>query len=340
MIRFKDYLNDYLEHYNISKKEFANRISITPKHLSSILSGESDLSYEVIKNISFITDIPIEFIHNIELSYKQNLNIDKYLKKENLTLTQYLNKFKYNYLIKNNYIEFKNPSDKYWVLKDILKYLRVSTPDAIYNLDKEALYKSNCDKEELLLLWLEKCYRETLKQELNEYKNSNIDIIVNKVREFAFNNIFNEKELIKLFNDNGIFLVIEDDIPGSKIRGAFKVLGTKPAIYITRKHKRIADIYFALFHELAHCKTNFNKAKSKSIVSFENKTSDIEIEADKAAYNWMIENSYYDSAKNLGYQIFEEDKVPKCFAAYRLAQDGLLSHSDQFYQKFNPVIFK
>ena len=75
------------------------------------------------------------------------------------------------------------------------------------------------------------------------------------------------KELIKVFNDNGIFLAIEKDLTGSKIRGAFKVLNIKPAIYITKKHKRYADIYFALLHELAHCKSDFNRAKSGSWIS-------------------------------------------------------------------------
>ena len=38
-IRFKDYLIDYLDYNNITNKEFANRIGITPKHLIDILSG-------------------------------------------------------------------------------------------------------------------------------------------------------------------------------------------------------------------------------------------------------------------------------------------------------------
>ena len=39
-IRFKDYLIDYLEYNNITNKDFANRIDITPKHLIDILSGQ------------------------------------------------------------------------------------------------------------------------------------------------------------------------------------------------------------------------------------------------------------------------------------------------------------
>ena len=38
-VRFYQVLNDYLNYNNISIKEFANRIGITPKHLIDILSG-------------------------------------------------------------------------------------------------------------------------------------------------------------------------------------------------------------------------------------------------------------------------------------------------------------
>ena len=90
--------------------------------------------------------------------------------------------------------------------------------------------------------------------------------------------------------------MIQDDLKGSKIRGAFKVFNDKPAIYLTKKHKRIADIYFALLHELAHCKSDFNRAKSGSMVSYldENDSAIYEKEADAKAFNWLVENTIYD----------------------------------------------
>ena len=36
-IKFADYLKEYLEFNNITNKDFANRIGITPKHLIDIL---------------------------------------------------------------------------------------------------------------------------------------------------------------------------------------------------------------------------------------------------------------------------------------------------------------
>ena len=65
-IRFANYLKDYLEFNNITNKDFANRIGITPKHLIDILSGKRDLSSQIIDSISIVTNIPAEYIYKKE----------------------------------------------------------------------------------------------------------------------------------------------------------------------------------------------------------------------------------------------------------------------------------
>lgn len=334
-IRFADYLKDYLEYKNITNKDFANRIGITPKHLIDIFSGKCELSSQLIDSISIVTDIPSDYIYRMELNYKFEMEIEEYLKKEHLTLSQYLNKFAYQFLIKNKWISFIDEKNKMDIVKDILKFLRVKGPEKVYLIDEKIYYKSKNDKPELLLLWLEKCYRETLKQKVEKYNKDNIEKLVNYIRDLAANNIFDEKLLIEKFNKNGIALVIQEDIPGSKIRGAFKVHKDVPSIYITYKHNRIADVYFALLHELAHCKKDFNQAKATNFVSFDEK-SDVEEAADKQAYEWMVDSKYYEKIINsVNYNIDLEDVYPKCFIVYKLAKDKVIEYSSPIYQKYN-----
>ena len=338
-IRFKDYLIDYLEYNNITNKDFANRIGITPKHLIDILSGDSDISSQIIDNISFVTNIPSDYIYKIEANYRLEMTIENYLKEQNLTQTQYLNKYNYRYLISAEYISFIDKTDKLEIIKDILKFLRVPNPDKVYEIDNAIFYKSKNEKPELLLLWLEKCYRNTLKQNVKEYKKENINNLVEYILMCAKKGIFNEQELTDKFNENGIYLVIQDDIPGSKIRGAFRVHRGIPSIYLTHKHHRIADVYFALLHELAHCKTDFNKAQANSLVSYENTIDESEQKADIQAYNWMVSDEYY---KNIccqpDYKIEEEKIYPKSFVVYRKALDKKIAYSSKEYQKYNFLI--
>ena len=336
-IKFTDYLKDYLEINKITNKEFANRIGITPKHLIDILDGKCDLTTNLIEAISIVTNISTDYIYRLELNYKFEKKIEEYLKKNNLTLTTYLQKFNYKYLSQNNWIDFIDSNDKFEMVKDILKFLRVNSPDSLDTIDNSIYYKSKNDKKELLLLWLEKCYRIVIKQNVSKYNNKNIIELVNYIKEMAFKNIFDADKLIKKFNENGIGLVIQEDIPGSKIRGAFKVHKDMPAIYITYKHNRIADIYFTLLHELAHCKRDFNKAKSTSLVLYHD--LDFEEIADKEAFNWMVDDEYYNVIKNDGnYNVKNETKYPKSFVVYRLAHDKKIKYSSNDYQKYNPLL--
>ena len=338
MNKFGKQLGEFLEYKNISIKEFAERVNTTSKNMIDIIKGNVELSQNMIYNIAFVTEIPVSYIENVERSFKMDKVIKSFIDKENISIRKFINLFNYKEFSKEYEFMFTDIMDDYEIAKDILRYLRISNPETLYKVDNSIFYKSKNNKKELLALWLERCYRVVSNQEVKEYNKDNIEVIVNYIREQASKNIFNKEELIKVFNDNGIFLAIEKDLTGSKIRGAFKVLNDKPAVYITKKHKRYADIYFALLHELAHCKSDFNRAKSGSIVTTDDKSvEDYEIKADKTAFNWMIDDKVYQNIKYSSDAIEELDVI-KSFYVYRLASDKLIDYSSKMYQEYNGVI--
>lgn len=332
---FGEELGRFLDYYNISINDFAERIDTTPKNLIDIINGDVSLSFNMICNIAFISGISADYIFNVEESFKIDKNIDEYMKKNNLTIKRLINKFNYKELREKYGVRFRDQRNDYVILEDIFKYLRIMDPELIYKKDNHIFYKSRNDKPELLALWLERCYRVVQEQKIDEYNKDNINSLVNFIREEASNNRFDKNKLINRFNDAGIFLAIEPDLKGAKIRGAFRVLNNKPAIYITTKYNRYADVYFALLHELAHCKSDFNRAKNGSIVSYENESSkeDYEIRADKTALNWMIDDKEYENIiNNKNYSNLN------CFIVYRLARDGYIEYSSSIYQKNNKII--
>ncbi len=341
MNKFGSQLGEFLNDNNISIKEFANRINTSQKNLIDILKGKIELSQNMIYNISFVTSIPVNYIENVESNYKLEVTLKKFLEERNMTVREFINKFSYKEFSKKYNFKFSDERNDYSIAKGILKYLRITDPSLLYKKDNTIFYKSKNDKIELLVLWLERCYKIVSEQKISEYKKENIDIVVDYIRDCAANDEFNEKKLITKFNDNGIYLAIEDDLKGSKIRGAFKVLNDKPAIYITRKHKRYADVYFALLHELAHCKSDFNRAKNGSLVSFQDETmdDDYEIRADKTAFNWMVDDQLYNKIK-YNYNNIDKFEVVKSFFVYRLANDKIISYASKLYQENNKIIVK
>ena len=334
---FGEELGRFLNYYNISNNEFAERIGTTPKNLIDIIDGKVSLSFNMICNISFVSEIPVDYISNVEESFKIDNNIYDYLKDNKITLRQFINKYNYKELRDKYNVNFRDIRDDNTIAEDIMKYLRIIDPKTINKDNNCIFYKSKNDKPELLALWLEHCYRTIKNQELGIYKKENIDILVNFIKKEANNYMFNKERLIKKFNKYGIFLAIEPDLKGAKIRGAFRVLNNKPAIYITPKYNRYGDIYFALLHELAHCKSDFNRAKKGSIISLDNSKSneDYELKADKTAFNWIINDKEYQT-------IVETKKIKSCYApclvAYRLANDNIISYNSKIYQEYNRII--
>ena len=154
----------------------------------------------MIYNISFITDIPVSYIENVELNYKFDNTINVFLEKNNLTIKEFINKFSYKEFSKEYEVKFTDEKSDIWIAKDILKYLRITNPELLYKQDNTIFYKSKNDKPELLSLWLERCYKVVSNQEVGIYDKDNIEILVDYIRDCAKNNIFNKEELIKKFN--------------------------------------------------------------------------------------------------------------------------------------------
>jgi len=333
-------LKKFLDFNNISVNEFAERVGTTSKNLIDIIEGRVSISQNMIYNISFITEISTSYIENVEKSFCLDKIIHHYLVENHLTIRQFINQFHYKELSEKYNIIYNNDRDDYNIAETILKYLRITSPELLYKKDNVIFYKSKNDKPELLALWLEHCYRMVKDQELGVYEKDNIQKLVCFIREEAKNNSFDKEKIISIFNQNGIFLAIEPDLKGSKIRGAFRVLNDKPAIYITPKYKRCADIYFALLHELAHCKSDFNRAKSGSIISFEenHSTEDYELKADKTAFNWMVDDDVYN--KIIKEKNYENNNEILSFLVYRLAFDKMISYRSKLYQEYNRVIIE
>ena len=338
----KERLNDFgselgrlLEFQNISINEYADRIGTTPKNLIDIIDGKVSLSFNMICNIAFISEIPVDYICNVEESFKIDNKIDEFTKENNITVKEYLKRFNYKELSSLYNLKYRDERNDYSILEDILKYLRIVNPRKIYENNNHIFYKSKNDKPELLALWLERCYRIVMNQEIGVYNKNNIDKLVEFIRIEANENKFNRDRLIKEFNKNGVYLAIESDLSGAKIRGAFRVLNDKPAIYITTKHKRYADVYFALLHEIAHLKSDFNRAKNGALISLEEEknSEDYEIRADETALNYMVDSKEYEKILKNGVP----SKV-NSFLAYRLARDGVIKYSSKLYQDSNKLI--
>lgn len=141
------------------------------------------------------------------------------------------------------------------------------------------------------------------------------------------------KHNMKLNNDpyNGIYLVIEGVLKGTKIRGCSLVKDKNPCIYLTRYFRDKASLYFTLYHEIGHIKSDYNKAKSKVIVNAEGES---EKEMDNFSLNEMIPSNIWNKIidnLDIAEEICNENSIPLCFLYSRLAYEGIISYSSKVY---------
>lgn len=336
MIYFGKYLKDYLEFNNISQSEFAMRMGITQKHMNQILNGKTNITLEMAGNIERLTGISSSFIINIENSrkikekileeYGTNENVKKVITKE-----YYINELK-----KNNWITFKDESNILQVCIDLLNFLKVKDFKVVEKLEQQVLFKKTGNDFKKLALWIAHCDEMVQKQEVKEYNHYNLLFLISDLKDYAYQKEINLDEIRNILNSYGIFFVCEKAIKGTKVRGCFKVKGKHPAIYVTDNYAGKDSFFFELFHELGHCKSDYNDAQNKIIIDG---NKEKEEKADKFALNAMIEDDIWkeivesDLKESTLKQVSEKYRIPMSFIVGRLAKINKITYDSKIYQQ-------
>jgi len=328
---FGSILDDYLKYNKISQSDFAERLGVTQKHINSVINGKSEISADLMIGISLITNIDI----NLIVFAEEEKKIYNYLKSKfnsEKEINDYLKKFQIKELKEKKWIAFKDITSPIQNTMDLLDYLNIRNFDILNNYnERKILFKKSNDSSLIKIsLWIARCDKLIKKQKVNKYDKINLKKLLEKLKILRLET-YEENKLIKTFNEHGIYLVIEDALKGTKIRGCTSVKINNPAIYLTRLYKDKASLYFTLYHELGHVKSDYNMAKSKIIIDL---NEDLEKRADKFALNNMIDEKTWikikENKENIK-NICREKNIPVCFATSRLAKENIISYQSKIY---------
>ena len=331
MFGFGSMLKDYLEYHKISQSDFAERLGITQKHINNILNENADISEDLMIAISLITDIDINLITFVETKKKLYNYLNNRFSNER-EINEFLSSFYIKEMEKMNWITLNDKTSYLQNAYDLLKYLNVRDFNIYEKYSKEKIFFKKYDDSNLkkVFLWIKRCDSLIGKQNVSSYNSSNIALLLDDLNKER-NKPFDKSSLIKIFNKHGLYLVIEDALKGTKIRGCTKVVGDNPAIYMTCYLKEKSSFYFALYHELGHVKSDYNKAKSKVIIDGDDS---LEKRADLFAVNQMIdEKTYKMILENFDdkEKICNENNIPLCFLYSKLAHDKIIKYTDKLY---------
>lgn len=336
MVYFGEYLKDYLEYNKISQTEFALRLGVTQKHINEIINGKQKITLEMAGNIERLTGIPSNFIISVENTraieeelikgYGNKKNIDKMLKEE----------YALNDLKKSKWINFKDETNEYQVCIDILNFLKVRNFNAHNNLKDYVLFKKTGEDYNRLALWIARCDKLSVEQEVEEYNSNKFNELIQELKEYSYKESYDLEKIKKILNKYGIYFVCEKALPGTKVRGCFKVKGKTPAIYITSNYIGKDSLYFEIYHELGHCRSDYNMAQNKTIIDGDEER---ENRADRFALNTMISDNEWneiisDYNENRLLILSEKYKTPMSFIVGRLAKNGYIDYKSKLYNKY------
>ena len=335
MVYFGKYLKDYLEFNNISQTEFAMRMGITQKHMNELLNGKTNVTLEMAANIERLTGIDAGFIINVENSKKiKEQIIEEYGSIENvrkvITKEYYINELK-----KNKWVNFRDDTDILQQCIDILNFLKIKDFNVLEKVEQQILFKKTGDDVKKISLWIAHCDEIVKEQKVKEYNSCNLLFLIQDLNIYAYNNETNVEKIKEILNNYGIYFACEKALRGTKVRGCFKVKGKQPAIYITDNYSGKDSFFFELYHELGHCKSDYNEAKNKVIIDG---NEEKEKKADKFALNMMINEYIWKqiletelNQKSIE-EISKKYKIPMSFIVGRLAKINKISYTSKIYR--------
>ena len=297
-------LREVLEERNMSQLELAIRTGVSPKHISTVLNEEKNISVNFAKKLEYALNIDAEFWIGLQALYDRELfEFDELhsISKEEVSVFKSMKEI-FSYIVEKKFISDIKQTEQN--ILELRKYLNVSNLVSIPSLVSSGAFRAqtsvNYDPY-VLFAWQRIC--ESLSEKIETKELSQAEQITKlieicpKIKELSL--LPQEQFIVKLqeyFSSCGIAFVIAPSFKGAPVQGYIKTAQDgKTAICMTFRQKRADIFWFTLFHEIAHFINGDSKQK---FIDFESTENAKELKADLFAQNTLIERHAYQSFIN------------------------------------------
>lgn len=333
-----DTLAEILEDRKMTQFELALRTGVTPKHVSSIVSGKKGVSVSFAKKLEYALGIEAQFWINLQSNYDRE--IFEYNEAHNITseeikvlnnLKEVIQDFQNLGLMK------ENESNSESVLS-LRKILHVSNLNDIPKLAEAAAFRIGEHapvNPYVLFAWQRMCELYTddvaidyalniqkLRESLDEIKQTMFkkpNVMINELKE--------------ILGKCGIIFDIVPNYVGAPVQGYVKNLNDKLLLCITLRGKYSDIFWFTLLHEIGHIidgdvknvYVDFNTINNASELNADNFAKNTLLNADK--YNDFVMKGKYNSISEIK-ELANACNVQPFIVIGRLMKEGLIDWSD------------
>ncbi len=340
----------------IKQNEFAHETGILPSHLNEIVKGKRSITPEMALTIGEVLEHGAKYWNDLQADY--NLDTAK-IEKANLDRIEAVKSWQ----IIKQYIPvsyFKKENELTGNLKtDVQHLLKIHNAVSVHDLGKFSSSFQNIHFKKSSKLtehvnfvnsWIFYVKFLSQEQKASGFSPNFKDEIIHSLKKiFLGRNIIDN--LTNTLNKFGIKVIVKPKPDHAPLDGAALWHNGSPIIGLTLRHRRLDNLVFTVYHELAHIFYHLSEDKLASFVdNFEDRTgytsSDFEAEANDFARNtiipkdhWQAFISHHSSFKKAEVEEFAKiNCVPTASVYGRLCFEGIMKYSDVAVHSVNNQI--
>jgi len=333
-------LQDYLNNFQMTRKELAIRTGVTEKHLSTVINGEKGISAAFARKLSYVFLTTKEWLDYQATydAYQQELKSKNDITDEEVKILTDLKEI-ITYLIDNSFMHNNcGNAEKVMQLRNLLNISNLAViPNITYNAAYRAQVSNNAKVNPYVLFtWQRLCELET--ENSKAYSSLNIDLLkmsLIDIKACMFNKVNDGIEnLANILAKCGIILHVAKNFRGAPVQGFIKpTTENKLLLCLTIRRKRADIFWFTLFHEIAHI---LNNDFTNRFIDFESTETSIEAKANQFARDMLIDpvkyKNFIQSSVNFTWdeivKFSDSIEVEPFIVLGRLQNDNILDWSD------------
>ena len=328
------YVEELIEDYNVTQKEFAERLGVSAKTISKLVNAEESISKETAHKLAKLSGVSMQTWLNLQNAYDVKVaEIVEQKELEEGSEKEICEMIDFKYFKEKGYVP-----DKRYILKEkiieLRKILGVASLENLTSFNHLVSYRNTREFTTKSIvnsnIMLELAAKQAREETSTKLDRKRLERYLPALRELTrlSPDLFYPK-LKEILLDCGIVLVGLPALPNANLNGATKKFSNGSALLLLTDRNKASDIFwFSLFHEIGHILENeFSSDDGNSESYFRS-----EEKADQFAkdclirpedYQNFIKKGNFDKSDILDFA--EEIDIHPSVVLGRLQNDGILS---------------
>ncbi|MCT0051813.1 HigA family addiction module antitoxin [Lactococcus lactis] len=336
------YIEEIIEDLNITQKEFAERLGVSPKMISKLVNAEESISKETANKLAKVTGISISTWLKLQNTYDiKVIEIEEQQKQDEVSICEMID---FKYFKQNGFVENKTYSVKEKIV-ELRKLLRIASLSYLNEFNNAVSYRNTkgFSEEKNIVnsnVVLELATNNSRNITDNKLNKARLEKKLPEIRKMTLQDPGKfYPELKEMLLECGIILYGMPKLTNAYLNGATKKFQNGSVLLLITDRNKSSDIFwFSLFHELGHILNNDFYSNHEDKEAYKAK----EENADLFARNILLPQDKYLEFIDMGRYTEEtiksfaiEMKIHPSIIVGRLQNDKKIERNMYNYFKIN-----